>query len=132
MSQQQASVGGPRGPQGSLLRLPFDGNTPPSVGRGKGGGVPSFTARLLRLIEQRGLTGRSDRTQRCLGGSDEFAIILGKTREALTNLRAELLGRVRMMPVGYAVVPSQSLPDRKIEQTNQSVIGRMNGAARQD
>jgi len=34
VSIEQASVGGLRGPQGgSLLRLPFDGNTPPSVGR---------------------------------------------------------------------------------------------------
>ena len=48
---QQASVGGPRAPQGSLLRLPFDGNTPPSVGRVRAVKSPSFTARF-RLIEQ--------------------------------------------------------------------------------
>ena len=49
----QASVGGPRAPQGSLLRLPFDGNTPPSVGRVRAVKSPSFTARFLCFIEQR-------------------------------------------------------------------------------
>jgi hypothetical protein len=47
----QPSIRGPRAPQSSLLRLPFDGNTPPSVGRVRGGEVPQLH-RPLSLIDQ--------------------------------------------------------------------------------
>jgi Polyphosphate kinase 2 (PPK2) len=47
---QQASDGGPREPQGSLLRLPSDGIRPPPP-EGMAVKPPSFTARF-RFIEQ--------------------------------------------------------------------------------
>ena len=50
---QQASVGerGPRLPPSGYLSMEIR----PLRRKGKGGEVPSFTARFLRLIEQRGV-----------------------------------------------------------------------------
>ena len=54
---QQASVGQPRGPRGSLL--PFDGIRPPPSEGLRAVKSPSFTARFFHLIEQAGPTGQS-------------------------------------------------------------------------
>ena len=74
---QQASVGQPRGPQGSLPRATFRWNTPPSVGRAKGG-LCFFIECVNLLVEPSVLR------LRCIGAPQFFKRFLNREFEGET------------------------------------------------